>query len=133
MSDWQDEVRSRWGLPLRPGQGINDSLNEDGWTVLHNAVEAESATLVEKLVESGADLNVRTTDGWSPLHLAVDVAIDGAIQNNTSPDFSFCKKLVALGARLDAQNERGDTPRDIAVGYGANALRLFDDALNGWK
>lgn len=129
MKSWQEEVFARLDVRLRPGQGINDHLNEEGWTVLHNAVELESIPLIERLVASGADVDAHTSDGWSPLHLAVDGAIDGAIQNDDTPDWTICRRLVALGAKLDARTSKGETPRDIAAQYGQNALNLFDAAM----
>jgi ankyrin repeat protein len=131
MTTWQDEVRSRLDVRLKSDQSINDALNEEGWTVLHNAVELESLVLIERLAASGADLGAQTSDGWTALHFAVDVAIDGAIQNGETPDFAICRRLVELGAKLDARNNSGETPRDIAAKYGQKTLNVFDEGMFG--
>ncbi len=65
-------------------------------TGLLRACDEESFELVRLLVESGADVNRRDANGWTPLHWAVATSID-----------SDCKHK--LGRRVD------DAPVDIIV------------------
>ncbi len=59
------------------------------------------------LLEHGADVNAKTENGDTPLHLAVEDGYDGVIL-----------KLIALKADINAQNNEGDTPLHNAVNMG---------------
>jgi ankyrin repeat protein len=127
LPDWcsvtsLDEYLVRGGDPNAAHPG-------SGWSLLHYAAENEDVALIGALIANGADLEAKTPDGWTPLHFAVDIAIDSASQESRVMDFAIVKALVKLGARLDAQNYDGQTPRDIAAAYGCDALRLFDEAI----
>ena len=60
---------------LAAGGDVNAAHPESGWTLLHNAAELGNLSLIEALVKSGANLNARNHQGWTPLHLAVDAEI----------------------------------------------------------
>jgi len=49
---------------------INE-VEDRGWTALHFAAKKGNIEIVELLIESGADLKMRTLDGFNSLHLAV--------------------------------------------------------------
>jgi uncharacterized protein len=113
----------RW---LAEGGDIHALVNPDGWTLLHLAVESEEAAGVEYLVQQGLDINVQDSRGRTPLHQAVDLEIDGAIQSGRPLDFAFTNKLIELGADLKAVDKSGRTPIDIASAYGPKAKQLFE-------
>jgi len=74
---------------------------QGGWTPLHLAVAAGHTTLVEQLAAAGADLDTRTEDGRTALHVALE----------RSPD--LVATLRALGAPVDAASAAflGDADR----------------------
>jgi ankyrin repeat protein len=85
----------------------------DGWVpTLHGAVatsqrEAEpSAELIDILLDAGADVNVRTAKGNTPLHIAAYKGYTGTVW-----------LLLARGASRTARNAQGQTPEDLAGLY----------------
>ena len=50
--------------------GANPNAQRDGETALHIAVRSGCLDCVKALVEAGADVNAKTKDGKTPLHLA---------------------------------------------------------------
>ncbi len=114
---------------LGRGGDINAAHPESGWTLLHYAAETADLALMAALVARGADLSAKDREGWSPLHRAIDYDIDGAIQNERTPDFAGTRTLIQLGASLAVRDNEGLTPRDAAAVYGDGAVQLFDEML----
>lgn len=54
-------------------------------------------------MDAGADVDAQTSDGWTPLHVAV--------YRNHLGCFEI---LVEAGAKLDIYNDKGDTPMHLA-------------------
>ena len=77
--------------------------NQYGWTLLHIAARHGTVTIIQLLVEKGADMNARDRLGWTPLHTAASA---GRLDN-----FDY---LVAHGADVNAKSNSGATPRDYA-------------------
>jgi ankyrin repeat protein len=72
--------------------------------VLLRASARADLEVVQILIDAGADVNCRDTDGLSPLHLACHAhALD------------VCFALIEAGARLDARSVSGRTPLHHAV------------------
>ena len=94
-----------------------------GRDALERAVDAGDAQAVSRLIDAGAKVNdvLQTHDPFSsqigntPLHLA---ARDGNDQ--------IVKLLIAKGADVNAQNERGVTPLHLAIGHETAAQILLD-------
>lgn len=93
--------------------GMNpDIRNENGDTVLMNAIGANANTVAEVLLKSGADPNARTSNGSTALHL---VTLTGNVP--------ACQLLVKYSADVNAKSNIGETPLMIA------ALRGFPDLV----
>ena len=76
------------------------------WTALHYAVFAGRDEVAQYLIERGADINARSTNGSSVLMMA---AYEGREQ--------LARKLVALGADRSVRNDRGDGALQWAMKY----------------
>ncbi|QQR49630.1 ankyrin repeat domain-containing protein [bacterium] len=59
---------------------------------------------IEQLIQDGADVNVQDSDGYTPLHSAVNAGVLPLVQ-----------LLLNKGAKIDIKNNDGDTPVHIAV------------------
>lgn len=102
--------------------GINpDAKDEEGFTVLMQAVQAGDMGIIEALLSNGADVNAHDAKGSSALHLAI------LIGNNES-----ARILVRKGADVNAANNEGETPLMIAAlkGYPENVKLLLDAGAN---
>ena len=100
------------------GGDLNAHHPDSGWTLLHLAVEMERSDVIRWLVDHGADVNATTTEGWTPLHHAVDIDLDGAIQMGAMITLATTTLLIQLGADESVVDKRLGTPRDIAAAYG---------------
>lgn len=121
------------------GVDIN-SVNEKNASPLHVAIESNKPEMIKLLIDKGADLKAETKEGWTPLEMAVwnglqDIAI--TIINKGSDIKKICpmKKatvlhmaavknlkdvvqlLIEKGADINARDEDGKTPFDLAQQY----------------
>ncbi|MCB1864176.1 MAG: ankyrin repeat domain-containing protein [Chromatiales bacterium] len=116
-----------------------------GQTVLHRAAAAGRSTIVEKLLAGGADPNLGDSLGDTPLvlaaragHLAAARALfDGGAKDDPTallfvvaaqglPDRRLLDLVLQRGAKINAKNDRGETPLHVAV---VNGDRLVVRAL----
>lgn len=74
-------------------------LDSKGLSSLHWAIWSGKAQEVQRLVESGADINLADADGWTPL-------IHAVCYNN----LPVVRLLVDLGADIDLADSHGYTP-----------------------
>ena len=96
---------------LNTGIDVNKK-NEDGWTPLHIAASKNHKTIVELLIENGAEINSlgETSSifiwqgGFTPLHYA---AVNGHKE--------IVELLINKGANVNAKTDDGLTPRDWAI------------------
>lgn len=79
-------------------------VDTSGRTALHKAVNAGPAA-VGRLLAAGADPNHQALDGCTPLH---DLAETVGLHPDTM------QMLIDAGARVDLQNDRGQTAIDVA-------------------
>eukprot|EP01127_Copromyxa_protea_P003688 TRINITY_DN1347_c0_g3_i5.p1 TRINITY_DN1347_c0_g3~~TRINITY_DN1347_c0_g3_i5.p1 ORF type:complete len:1398 (-),score=361.28 TRINITY_DN1347_c0_g3_i5:1328-5521(-) len=108
---------------IASGTPVND-LHE-GIAPLHYAVRTKNKALVTLLLEAKADVNITSSGGCTPLHLAFATATS-TIDSN----FSLEKLLIDSGADINAIDEKGRTPLHYAfvktLGAADNDSRSFD-------
>jgi ankyrin repeat protein len=71
----------------------------------HKGTERDAADCVRLALDHGADVNRANDSGQTALHVAAQQRGD-----------EFIRFLVARGARLDAKDNQGHTPLDVALG-----------------
>lgn len=100
-------------------------------TAIHTAGEHDvTGQIVSLLIDAGANINLQNLQGWTPLNFAVDMAIDGANQQNLPDiDWSTVKMMLNLGADPDIRDQHGKTVADLASSYGSKALQLFEKLM----
>lgn len=84
---------------------------------IHCAVEQKNGELVKVLCSHGADVNYPNENGYTPLHLAVDVEADTAWQRGETPTVEMVRLLLKLGADPTAKDATGNNPLVIAQQY----------------
>lgn len=111
---------------LAAGAGVHD-INEYGFTALHaaamalNNYEAEQVIpCLQLLINAGADINAKATDGRSVLYLAAEFA-----QDKASIEF-----LVAQGAEANVYDRHGN---HIVINACADDVQEYLAAITGFE
>jgi cytohesin len=115
-----------------------DGRDGRGGTPLLLATISAKADVIRRLVELGADVNPRDVNGDTPLHYLARWAKDWTssvtmyrIENGKqipieNPQYGYhlanVKLLIELGADPNAKNDPGQTPLDLAVQIGDEAI-----------
>ena len=89
--------------------GSIDAQDDNGWTALHFAAQANNSAIVNELLRKGADANVVNSHGNGTLWVAL---------MNARGDLTNVKALLAAGADPDQKNAHGRSPRDVACDMG---------------
>lgn len=116
--------------------GQNDDFTLDGPDAFGNypiitILNHGDNDLLEGFLKQGGNPNIDTGEGWTPLHYAVDVAIDGMIQNDR--EFPFPEKiktiqlLLKYGADSKLKNNSGETALESAGTYGGKASLIMEE------
>jgi len=103
---------------LRGGARLDEPAAH-GLTPLFMAVQAGHLNLIGFLVSKGADVHHANHQGMTPLHWACCVPherLKGAAR------VKMVEALLAQGARLEARDQQGQTPRDLAVAQGLKTV-----------
>lgn len=119
VSNGQAEVVD---LLLERGARLHQTYKTDDRTVLHLAVQHDNPAVATVLLRYQAQVNARDRNGNTPLHKAFlkDDIYDyyGMTNNSGVPSKAIIQRLVAAGADVDAVNNRGQTPRQLAAEQG---------------
>jgi ankyrin repeat protein len=113
----------RRGLPelirvlVEHGADVRCRDEQTTWSLVHTAVEHRQLAAIQELVQSGVDVNTEDGQGWTPLHLAVDVEADAAEQKAVAPDTRSIRLLLELGADPKHVNKEGETAIDKAEAW----------------
>lgn len=114
MIDQLLKVLLLMAIPVVPyTSALIKALNQ-GEGPLHRAARGQDVSTIRYLLKEGEDPNAVNKYQYTPLHL---VPIGGSLK--------IAKILVANGARVTARNDRGETPRDIAVSWRENDIAEF--------
>lgn len=109
------------------GISANYECIKSSHSLLNIAVENEQLEVIKFLLQNGADINFKSNKGWTPLHVAVDISIDGTIQSGGSPGeepTELINYLLDNGADKTILECNGKTPIDIAKDY--NSLKIIN-------
>jgi ankyrin repeat protein len=108
---------------LEAGGDIHRRDEKMNWSLLHFAAEDANCEVIRFLVAHGADLAATDRNGWTPLHLAVDTDMDTSSRDaRRATELPTVKTLIELGADETVRAADGETPRDLALAYGEQAL-----------
>lgn len=91
-------------LLLEKGANVNHRVRMDDQTVLHCAFGEET---VAALLEYGAEIEARDSEGRTPLHWS-----------SSNEDTGLIRRLANAGAKLEEVDNVGDTPLIVAVANG---------------
>ena len=111
------------------GGDMNFEHPVSGWTLLHFACEHERLNLISELARSGADLEKVPACGYPAIFVALDIDLDGPIDDERVFDFTVTRHLVSVGARTDSMNDKGRSMWQVLTGYGPIAKEQFADAF----
>jgi ankyrin repeat protein len=101
----------RDGGPLNRSAFLSNRPDKKGVTPLHGAAALGFRKLAERLLKSGADVDVRADDGATPLHWA---ALKGQKE--------VAELLLAHKADVNATDKNGHTPLRNAVDSGHTSV-----------
>ena len=122
---WRNDITA---IKRLLAKGANPNLRGRSWdSALACAGENDNTgEIVRLLVAAGGDVNIQDGHGQTPLHFAVDVAIDGAIQcNQETLNWSVVDTLLSLGADPQIPDKQGSTVFDSVAKYGDYAQQSF--------
>ena len=91
------------------------AVDDNGWTLLHQAAKLGSVFTVDQLLKLGLDPNARSRQEFTPLHLATRAGFG-------LPVVPLISRLLAAGADPSARNRQEQTPEGILR---ADAARLL--------
>ena len=101
------ELRNRWNpsvakILIDAGADLK-TTDDNGWGIMHYAAVSPTTDMAKFFLDKGLDINVSTTQGNRPLHLATRL-IHGMVSEE------MVEFLLARGADRTAQNKKGQTP-----------------------
>ncbi|WP_336694534.1 ankyrin repeat domain-containing protein [Delftia acidovorans] len=99
---------------LEAGVDAN-AMDEEGQSPLMAAACANDLKALDLLLQYGADVRRAYADGWTALHMAVSTIQRGGAPGDEPLDAIFW--LLAHGADVSAETERGETAVDFARVY----------------
>lgn len=128
---WQASLSEVEAL-LTTGASPN-APDSKGWTPLMQAAEGSNLEILQRLLGAGAKVNGRGIENCTCLHIAVDYAVDGAIQTNGAlgaEPTAIIEFLLSNGADIFARDDNGKTPLDLAHEYqSAKIIQLLEEYI----
>lgn len=91
---------------IKAGANVNIEDSRNGLTPLHFAVQNSKVDIVNYLIENGANINAKTSNGQTPLHLSV---AGGFYKSQNLDKTDVVKLLLEKGATINEQDNNGDT------------------------
>ena len=89
-------------------EGCRDA---SGWALIHYAALSGNPDIMRAMITSGADPNILTPVGSSPLHLVVGPGVISPMDTDTNETIEI---LLENGAMINAPDQRGYTPLHVA-------------------
>jgi ankyrin repeat protein len=100
------DINEKYGIGIRP---------------IIAAINSGNKKILEFVIRNGADLNI---DDGAPLRNAIDIAIDGMIQDGLAEPahetMEIVKVLLTAGADLELKNDKGNRPVDVITAFSHN-------------
>ena len=122
-------------LLLKHGASVN-VRNKNGQMPIHLASQHGLSGVIQLLLKSGVDVDARDNSNMTPLHFAVSSPFQrGFLKSHpdNSPLLSSVVKTIELllehGANLEIQNDKGETPFQVALRRGEQEII---DVLSGY-
>jgi ankyrin repeat protein len=114
------------------GEGADPNMPvRNGFSAIACAGENdETGEIVRLLVDAGADIDLQDQNGWTPLMIAVDAALDGSVQANSCINWLPVRVMASIGANALLADSQGRTVFDLAVPYGLEAQAGLKDAVS---
>lgn len=122
---------------------VINSQDEYGFSALHNVMSEEQFEIVAYLIKNGANVNIQNNQGISPLHLAgypknVELLLNAgaeidiidfqgntplhSIASETDEYIDVVEYLISRNANRNLKNKAGQTPLNIAIEAGNEAM-----------
>jgi hypothetical protein len=125
---------------IKVPQPVNERhvMGTYSWPIypIEYAINELDVAMAEKFIEAGADVNIDLREGWTPLHIAFDRALDGMAQDSRTTPYPEILKIIKLllkkGASLDNKEISGLKPLDLINEY-AYDRNGFDTLLTLFK
>ena len=125
--------RKELGQFVSEGGDVNELLDLNGWTLLQLAAEHENVLVTKALIALGADVDLPDPKGTTPLMQAIDIAIDGHVQNDTHDTplrWDVAIRLLRAGANPDLLRA-GANPESIYVkAYGEEMIKEVHELVD---
>ena len=108
---------------LDSGIDVNVTYDDEGVSALMQAAAGSHAELVKFLLEAGAEVDARTSDGMTAFLIAVDAC--GSNHGDLEieePYWKVMRLLAGAGADVNAEDGDGQNAMAIATSYGDERL-----------
>lgn len=155
FEDLENQEQIEWLRKIVATNRLNlNKRNNLKQTPIFEAAYYNNATLIQRLVDLGAHVNVQDIHNRTPLHeavysgniAAVQALINAKANVNTKDndertplhaavdieDVAIIQMLIAAGAHVDVKDENGEAPLFIAIGRGNRTIMkiLIDSGAN---
>lgn len=118
-NDWPDVLK----LFIKYGINLNNRNTINGYTVFHtiiilvNPPTKSLCDMVKLMLDNGADPNIATSDGTTPLMSA-----------SVGKDLDIIKLLIKYGAKINVQDDAGQSALTYSIiGSSLNVIKLLLD------